>query len=50
MERVSRGDICEGGRGEREKELVSGTTLRAIVSIGTSFDYISFLEAQMIKK
>jgi hypothetical protein len=50
MERVLRGEICEGGRGELEKEIVLGTTLRAIVSIGTRFDYISLPEAQMIKK
>jgi hypothetical protein len=50
MVRASRGEICEGGRGELEKELVLGTTLRAMISIGTNFNYISLLEVQEIKK
>ena len=47
---MSRGEVCEGGRGELEKELVLGTTLRAIVSIGTRIYYIKLLEVQKIKK
>lgn len=47
---MSRGEVCQGGRGELEKELVLGTTLRAVVSIGIKFDYISLLEVQRIKK